>query len=115
MVILGDLQYLHNLRFTILVSSCCLGDIPAALDCSPGDILLLALRLFCIIVDIVYKDIFTPDQSVVAHPGVYVGPSGSIAGCVEHKNCDPRYARRAMQDSISCTAWNIAKVALHGS
>ena len=48
------------LRFTILVSSCCLSDIPAALDCSPGDILLPALRLFCIIVDIVYKDIFTP-------------------------------------------------------
>ena len=56
---------------------------------------------------------FYSDQNVVAHPGVCVGPSGSIAGCVERKNCDPRHARRVMQDSIACTAWNIAKVALH--
>jgi hypothetical protein len=54
------LQYLRYYDLRFLFSSCCLGDIPAALGCGPGDILLLALRLFCIIVDIVYKDIFTP-------------------------------------------------------
>jgi hypothetical protein len=44
-----------------------------------------------------------------------MGPSGSIADCVERKNCDPRHARRVMQDSMACTAWNIAEVALHAS
>lgn len=37
----------------------------------------------------------------------------SIGSCAKRQNCEPRHARRVMQDLITCTISKLATVALH--